>query len=339
MSAIPRKAKSRHAPPAGVRTDRHLGRLVRLLTDNATVVVSGTKMAEELKLSRSQVWRAVEELRSSGVRVAGHPTIGYRLENVPDLLLPDFVAPHAQGTMFAARMHHYFSVGSTNVEALHAAEEGEPEGAVFLAEEQTAGRGRTGRPWLSEKSSGIYLSVLLRPKMVPAALLTLSLAAGLAVHDAVQRATGLASDLRWPNDVLMNGKKVCGILTEVHAEALRVRHAVVGIGLNVNQAKFPPELSEVATSLRLESGKEWPRVGLAAALLQSLDREVRALAEPAEVMRRFEAHSSFARNKRVKVEEDGGFEGVTMGLDENGFLRVRTAEGVRTVLSGGVRAA
>ncbi len=302
------------------------------------VVVSGTKLATEIVASRSEVWRLVQQLRALGVDIAGHPATGYQLRSVPDLLLPEVVAAGAQGTMFATRIHHYFRVPSTNATAMQAAAAGEPEGAVFVAEEQTAGRGRGGHGWHSPRSTGIYLSVVLRPQLAPADVLALSLTAGLAAAAAVEQVTGLKPDLRWPNDLLLNGRKFCGILTELTAEATRVRYAVVGIGMNVNQERFPADLAALATSLRLESGRDRSRVELAAALLKSLDREYRALlADRDDVLRRFEQESSYARGKRVHVDENGGYEGTTEGLDARGFLQVRTADGVRTVLSGGVR--
>ena len=323
------------------RTDDRLGRLVRLLTGHATVVMSGTKLAAELGASRSVVWRMVEQLRSLGVEITGHPATGYQLRTVPDLLLPEILQPMLRGTRFAAKLHHYFKIGSTNAVALEAANAGAPEGSVFVAEEQTAGRGRGGHAWHSERSAGIYCSLILRPRLAPADVLLLSLVTGLALADAVRGVTGLEPDLRWPNDLLLDGKKVGGILIEINAEVTRLRHAVVGIGLNVNHAEFPRALREQATSLALAAGHTWSRVELAAALLKSLDREYGTLLAGdtgAEIRARFEAASSCARNCHVRVEEDGGdYEGVSEGLDERGFLRVRTAGGVRTVLSGGVR--
>ena len=209
-----------------------------------------------------------------------------------------------------------------------------------MAEEQTAGRGRGGHWWHSARSAGIYCSVVLRPQVAPADVLMLSLAAGLAVREAVEQVTGLRADLRWPNDLLLGGKKFCGILIEMNAEATRVRYAVVGIGINVNQETFPPSIAELATSLRMESGRTWSRVELAAALLKSLDREYRRLPDAAarnEVRLRFEQSSSSARGRRVRVEEDGGYEGVTEGLDERGFLRVRTNADCARCFPGGVR--
>lgn len=311
--------------------------------------MSGAKIAAEIGVSRSEVWRLVQLLRGLGVQIAGHPATGYQLESVPDLLLPRFLAPTLRGTLFEDKVQHSFAIGSTNAAAMDSAAAGAPEGTVILAEEQTAGRGRGGHTWHSESSVGIYCSVVLRPNLAPADALKLSLMTGLAVRTAIAEVTGMTADLRWPNDLLLNGKKCCGILVEMNAEVTRVRYVVVGVGINVNHAEFPAELRELATSLRVESGREWSRVELAAALLKSLDREYRAitLVGPAALSRsesnvdlfhRFEAASSYARGRRVHVEEDGGYDGVTEGLDDRGFLRVRTAEGVRIVLSGGVRA-
>ena len=293
--------------------------------------------------SRSEIWRAIQHLRELGLQITGHPATGYQLNSVPDLLLPDILGPLLQGTMFGSSIHHYFRVGSTNIVAMQAAAEGEPEGAVFVAEQQTAGRGRAGHTWESAKSLGIYASVVLRPVLTPADTLLLSLVAGIAVAQAVERATGLSPDLRWPNDVLLNGRKFCGILTEMNAEPTRVRYVVVGIGINVNQPSFAGELEPIATSLRIEGGHEWSRVELTAALLKSLDGEYSKLvsggaAARTAILQRFEEHCSSARSRRVLVEEDGGYEGVTEGLDERGFLQVRTESGLRTVFSGGVRA-
>jgi BirA family biotin operon repressor/biotin-[acetyl-CoA-carboxylase] ligase len=310
--------------------------------DNATVVVSGTKLADEIGTNRSEVWRLVQQLRTLGVEIAGHPATGYQLKAVPDLLLPDMLTPFLKGTIFSQDIHHYYKIGSTNSEAMNSASAGAPEGSVFVAEEQTAGRGRGAHQWDSAPSAGIYCSVVLRPALPPSEALILSLAAGLAVHAAVQQVDSrILPDLKWPNDLLIEGRKFCGILTEMNAEVTRVRYLVVGIGINVNQASFHGDLQQTATSLRLASGTEWSRVELCAALLKSLDREYRDLLQKPgahqSVLKRFQEQSSSSRGRQVGVEEDGGFEGVTEGLDPRGFLQVRTALGARTVLSGTVR--
>jgi BirA family biotin operon repressor/biotin-[acetyl-CoA-carboxylase] ligase len=311
--------------------------------DNATVVVSGTKIAQEISSTRSEVWRLIQQLRGLGVDVAGLPATGYQLKSVPDLLLPEILKPLLRGTIFDPHLHHFYKIGSTNIAAMAAAAEGAPEGSVFLAEEQTAGRGRGAHTWQSARSVGIYCSVILRPPLPPSDVLVLSLAAGLAVRAAIEQLIpAIAIDLKWPNDVLISGKKVCGILTEMNAEATRVHQVIVGVGINVNQAGFPKEIEAKATSLRLATGSEWSRVEVTVALLRALDREYRLLIEQKDarlsILRRFAEQSSWARGKQVRVQENGAtIEGTTEGLDDRGFLRVRTKQGLQTILSGSVR--
>jgi BirA family transcriptional regulator, biotin operon repressor / biotin---[acetyl-CoA-carboxylase] ligase len=273
----------------------------------------------------------------------------------PESLLPELLAPLVRNTIFSGNIHHCVQADSTNSVALRGAAlssqhpDDTPEGAVFLAEEQTAGRGRSAHTWHSERGNGIYCSFLLRPPMTPAESLWLSLIAGVAVQDAVREITGLPADIRWPNDLLLNDKKFAGILTEMSSEGNKVNHAVIGIGINVNHQSFPQELSGTATSLAIEAGKKVDRLEIAAALIRTVDREYRALLrsmsspirtltlrfEP--IMRRVESRSSYALGKMVFVDEDGGYEGITDGLDPRGFLRVRTEQGVRMVISGSVR--
>ena len=309
--------------------------------EHATVVVSGTKIAQEISSSRSEVWRLIQQLRGLGVDVAGHPATGYQLRSVPDLLLPEILRPLLRGTIFDSHLHHFYKIASTNTAAMAAAGEGAPEGSVFLSEEQTAGRGRGANSWQSPCSTGIYCSVVLRPTLPPSEVLALSLAAGLAVRSAIQQVDSRVNpDLKWPNDLLIDGMKACGILTEMNAEATRVRYLVVGIGINVNQSNFPKELS--ATSLRLATGSEWSRVELVGALLKSLDLEYRQFLQDPEaresILQRFAENSSWVQGKKVRIEENGSaFEGTTAGLDGRGFLRVQTAHGMQTVLSGTVR--
>jgi BirA family biotin operon repressor/biotin-[acetyl-CoA-carboxylase] ligase len=337
-------SRARAPAPHEQPTDVSLGRIVRLLMEHPTVVVSGTKIAQEISSNRTEVWRLIEQLRGLGVDVAGHPATGYQLKSVPDLLLPEILGPLVRGTIFDNQLHHFYKIGSTNTAAMAAAAAGIAEGSVFLAEEQTAGRGRGSNSWESERSAGIYCSVVLRPVLPPSDVLVLTLAVGLAVRAALAQVEARVTvDLKWPNDVLIKGRKVCGILAEMHAEVTRVRHIVVGVGINVNQKSFPKEIEGEATSLRMETGNECSRVEVAAALLKSLDREYRILIEePAaqrSILRRFEEQSSWARGKQVHIEESvPRIEGTTEGLDERGFLQVRTAQGLQRVLSGTVRA-
>jgi BirA family transcriptional regulator, biotin operon repressor / biotin---[acetyl-CoA-carboxylase] ligase len=246
------------------------------------------------------------------------------------------------GTLFAGKIRYFASIHSTNVLAMQDAGEGAPEGMVYLADEQTAGRGRGAHSWLSKRGDGLLVSILLRPRVAPADILWLSLAAGLAVREAVRQVTSLEADIRWPNDLLLGKKKFCGILTELNAEVTRVRHAVVGIGINVHQENFSGELQPVAASLRSETGQSWSRQDLLTALLQSLYREAEALSTEtagaaANILSRLKSASSWIRDKQVYVDEGEGYSGITTGLDHRGFLQVRTPQGLRTVHSGGVR--
>jgi BirA family biotin operon repressor/biotin-[acetyl-CoA-carboxylase] ligase len=319
-----------------------LGRIVRVLMRFPTVVISGTKLAEEIGTTRSEVWRLVEELRTLGVDIAGHPASGYQLSAVPDLLLPELLEPLVRGTIFGEHIHHYYRVGSTNTLALDAAAGGAPEGSLFVAEQQTAGRGRGHNRWHSPKSKGIYCSVVLRPSLPPADVLTLTLAAGLAVHAAIQEIDArVVPDLKWPNDLLIGGKKVCGILTEMSSEATSVRYIVAGIGLNVNHTEFPPDLERIATSLRIVTGREWSRIEVGAAVLKSLEREYKNLVSNADaradIRERFEQRSCSTCGREVWIEEHPQLTGITEGLDDRGFLRLRTRDGLKSVYSGTVR--
>jgi len=322
-------------------TDRRIDRLLSLLMDHATVVVSGAKVAREIGVTRWTVWRWMEKLRSLGVRVKGHPMKGYQLERMPDILVPGQLQKHLRGTGLGRRIHHFFKIDSTNTVAMNLGAQDEPHGSIVLAEEQTAGRGRVGRSWYSEKSSGIYVSVLLRPEISPVQAPVLTLLSGLAVHEAVRETTGMQPDIRWPNDLLLQGKKFCGILTEMNAEPDRVHFVVVGIGVDVNHAQMPDELVAIAASLRMLTGKSYSRLELLARLLRCLDRYYNQFLEqgPQAIIDRWRAASSYCEGKRVKiVAATETYTGRTAGLDASGLLRIITDDGrVQTVLSGDVR--
>ncbi len=321
-------------------TDRRLAALLTLLAENGTIVISGARMAREIGVSRSQVWQWVERLRELGVRVKGQPGNGYFLEKVPDILTPDLVRKRLRGSLFGKRVHHFFKTDSTNRVAMELGHAGEPEGAVILAEEQTDGRGRAGRVWQSERGAGLYVTLLLRPKLAPVHAPLLTMLAGISVHSAIQSQAGLAAELKWPNDILLGGKKIGGILTEMHAEPSQVRFVIVGIGVNVNQEKFSGELAGSATSLRKETGRLHSRLELLVKLLQQFESDYnRFLREgPGYVVQRFELASDFANGKKVRVSTGAEtYLGTTAGLSADGLLIVkRENETMTTVLAGDV---
>ena len=328
------------APTLPGTTDRRIAALLTLLAENATIVISGERIAKEIGVSRSTVWRWVQRLRELGVCVKGQTATGYFLEKVPDILTPDLLRKSVKGKLFGKRFYHFFKTDSTNRVAMELAYAGEEEGAVILAETQTEGRGRAGRRWHSEQGTGIYVTIVLRPRLSPVQAPLLTMLAGLSLHSAILAQTGLNAELKWPNDILIDGKKLGGILTEMHAEPTQVRFVIVGIGLNVNQEKFPAELSSIATSLRKESGKAHSRLELLVRLLREFETDYnRFLREgPSYVVGRFAEVSQFADGKRVRVDTGRDmYSGRTAGLSADGLLLVKKDDGETvTVVAGDV---
>ena len=234
------------------------------------------------------------------------------------------------------RLVWFETVGSTMQEAARMAVAGCPAGTAVVAEEQTAGQGRHGHSWHSEPGAGLYVSVVLRLALPPDSLPALTLALGLATAEAIARVCGIRADLRWPNDVMIDGRKVVGILVQL-ADSV----AIAGIGVNVNHAAFPPELAVQAVSLRQATGAAQSREDLLIALLPAIDSFTKMLVEggPRPVLDMFTRHSSYARGRRVRVEQPGGvLEGVTAGLNPSGFLILRADDGSESlILAGGVR--
>lgn len=229
------------------------------------------------------------------------------------------------------------TIDTTMRRAAELARQGCAAGTVVAAREQTAGIGRMGRAWDS-RPGGLYFTLVLRPRLEPSQLPLTTLALGLGVADALQLFTGIAADLRWPNDVLAGGRKLAGILAQFQEGAL-----LAGVGLNVNQREFPPELAAIATSLVLETGREQDPEFLLRVLVRSIESHVDILetSGATAILRLFENASSYAAGRRVTVETPSGeWTGVTAGLTPEGFLRVRCDDGsLRTVTAGGVRPA
>lgn len=267
-----------------------------------------------------------------------------------DTIDPAVIARAVRVTAMAGPVVHLAVTGSTNELALDAAQRGATRG-IWVADEQTAGRGRGGHSWHSARGDGLYVSVLVTPDLPLERALWLSLATGLAAQHAIEQVSGLRIDLRWPNDLLLGTRKLGGILVESavekssSAERAGLRYAVIGVGVNVNHRQFPGDLAALATSLHVEGALQISRQDLLIALLRALDHELHVLElehagmlDGAGILERFARASSWVRGKRVRVPEDGGYTGVTAGLDSRGFLLVDADDGRRrTVLSGGVR--
>jgi BirA family biotin operon repressor/biotin-[acetyl-CoA-carboxylase] ligase len=300
--------------------------------------LSGAELARRLGCSRAAVWKHVGALRRDGYEIRGTPSAGYVLAAVPDRLGPSELSPYLRGGW--RRVEWRAEIDSTQHLARDLARAGAPEGTVVIAETQTGGRGRLGRQWHSPPGVNLYCSLVLRPSVPLAVMPCLALVAGLAVADAVSDVAPLRPGLKWPNDVLVDGRKVAGVLTEVEAEVERVHHVIAGIGVNLNGGPedFPPELAAKATSLRLASGHHVNRAAFTAGLLAALEaRYTRFLADGFAAMRsEWEAYSSLT-GKEVRVTApEGEVTGRVLGIDDDGTLRLAGPRGELRVVGGEV---
>src|ERR1051326_252991 len=322
--------------------DRRLDELLYALMQNMTISVSGEKLARDLSVSHSTLVRWVDKLREAGIEIRGELFTGYRLIRLPDVLLPQLIRPRLRTTIVGLTLFHFYSVDSTNAFASRLLAHGRkvPEGAVIIAESQTAGRGRLGRSWHSEREAGLYFSIILFPKVPPSLAPLFTLATAVAMHNAVERYTGLDIDIKWPNDLLVGSKKFCGILSEIQAEVDLLQNMIIGVGVNVNQEALPPDISGRATSLRIASGRIQSRIEILLEFFEGfetiyLDFERKG---PRSIIDQWTRHSSFGNGRRIEIH-DGvrKIAGVTRGLNALGALRIEQRSGrLEEVYSGDV---
>ena len=324
-----------------VDTPPLIERLLRELKQAAPAPRSGTQMGRALGVSRTAVWKQVRALRRLGYDIEAATRAGYRLVKVPDRLYPWEVGAGLRTERCGQRVHHLDVTGSTQDEARTLADAGSPEGTLIVAEEQRSPRGRLGRSYVSPRG-GLWFSLLLRPRRPPGEVVTLSLLAAVGVHQAIEEVTGLRPDVRWPNDLLIDGRKIVGILVELASEGDLLRYVIVGVGVNVNltEQDFPPELRPIATSLSQVLGDEVSRVSLLQRIMERTeslyDRYLEA--GPGIILDCWRALPTLL-GQRITVEElSERWEGTAVDLDGDGALLVRTDEGVlRRLLAGDVR--
>ncbi|HEX7655044.1 MAG TPA: biotin--[acetyl-CoA-carboxylase] ligase [Verrucomicrobiae bacterium] len=304
--------------------------------------VSGAQLAEQLAISRTAIWARIEDLRKAGYDIEASPHFGYKFISSPDTLHGDDLLARLGKTRVIGRMIEVFEqTTSTNDVVEKLARDGVKEGVVVFAESQTKGRGRLGRKWMSPPRQGLWFSVLLRPVLHPQETTQLTVISATALRRAIIKVCQLQPDIKWPNDLLLNGRKVAGILTEMSAEMDRVRHVILGIGLDVNQdaAGFPPELRTIATSLKQEAGTPFCRADLATAIIRELDADYARICAGrfAEVADEWEA-ACVTIGKNVTVHlGDRQFRGRAESLDDDGALLVRTEHGhLERVIGGDV---
>ena len=290
--------------------------------------ISGEEISRQLKLSRAAIWKNIEELRGDGYEIEAVPHRGYRLVACADKLFPHEIQFNLGTKVLGKQVIHHDSISSTMDEAFELGVKGAAEGTVVCAENQTKGRGRLGRNWVSPKGKGIYLSLILRPLLTPTEVAQLTLLSAVAVSEAVKKICGVTTSIKWPNDLLINNKKVAGILMESSSQMDNVRFVVLGIGLNVNTtlSHLPPH----STSLKQETGKQISRVVLIQEILRHLEKwyDILKIKGFAPVLTKWkELSSTLGRRVRI-VDSSGELEGEAIGLDAQGGLMIRSESGI-----------
>jgi len=319
-----------------VTTDAKILSALRANPDGA----SGAELAVQLGISRAAVWSRIEELRKLDYDIEASPHLGYRLVNSPDTLHADDLLARLGKTKTIWRDIQVFEqTTSTNDVVEKLARDGVKEGVVVFAESQTRGRGRLGRKWISPAHKGLWFSVLLRPDLRPQETTQLTVASATALRRAIQSETGLKPEIKWPNDILIRGKKVAGILTELSAEVDRVKHIILGIGVdvNLNANEFPPELRKTATSLKIETGENVSRAELAVAILRELDFDYARICGgkfPAVADEWESGCATIGKNVTVHIGERK-IHGRAESLGDDGALLLRTEHGRLETITGG----
>ncbi|KAA8786326.1 biotin--[acetyl-CoA-carboxylase] ligase [Paenibacillus amylolyticus] len=301
--------------------------------------VSGEEISRQLSISRTAVWKHVNKLRDMGYEFEAVSRKGYRLVTRPESIDETALQLALKTTTFGRKAIMLSSTSSTQADVLKLAEEGESEGAVVFAEEQTGGRGRFGRKWFSPPGKGIWMSVLLRPELPLNHTPQLTLMTGVAVCRAIRAFTGAEAGIKWPNDLLINDRKICGILLESAVEDHEVRYCIAGIGVDVNfdLQDYPKDLQQIATSIQIETGQAIDRTGLAAAILTEMEHLYFLYQkEGFGVISTLWEALSVSLNRQVTVTNPQGvIEGTAVGLDYSGALVVETQDGARELIISG----
>lgn len=317
--------------------------ILRLFREADSGFVSGERISRELKVSRTAIWKHISGLRDSGYLIEAVPSRGYRLVSIPDILGETELRERLQPGLIGRRLVCLPETNSTNTVAFQLAEDGAEEGTVIIADAQSGGKGRMGRVWSSPPGINLYCSIILRPAVKPYQAPQLTFLSAVAVAKAIELSTPLKPEIKWPNDVLLNGCKVAGLLNEMSAETDGINFVILGIGMNLNMtaAQFPPDLRTPATSLLIEQGRPVNRVQFTALMLHELDRLYADFRQCGFAPVREEWQKRCNANGREVVVTDGGrdeLRGMFSGIDGEGALLVRLPDGrIERILSGDVR--
>lgn len=302
--------------------------------------VSGQELSERFGISRTAVWKHIRSLEEEGYEIEALNRKGYRLARVPDTIAAREVGSRLTTRRMGKEIRYFTRIDSTNQYAKRLAEEGAPEGTLVIADEQTAGKGRSGRHWVTPPKEAIAFTLILRPKLLPEKISMVTLVMGLSVVNAVNALYGIGAGIKWPNDAVCGGKKLCGILTEMNAEIGEVHYIVIGVGINANLTWFPEEIRSIATSLRLELGHEVNRAELIAAVMSEFERLYGLFEARGDLKDLREEYNAVCRNegRPVRVlDPKGAYTGISHGINDRGELLVEQEDGtVRQVGSGEV---
>lgn len=302
--------------------------------------ISGQELCERFQVSRTAVWKVVRQLEAEGYEIEAVRNRGYRLKTAGDILSQAEILSSIRGSWAGREILYLDEVDSTNTAAKKAAENGAVHGTLVVSERQTGGKGRRGRAWDSPRGTGIFMTLILRPNMAPVHASMLTLVAALAVADGIRECTGAESLIKWPNDIVMSGKKICGILTEMSADPDCINYVAVGIGINVNMEEFPEEIRGVAASIFTETGKKTKRSLLISAVMAAFERYYEVFMKTTDMSRLLEDYNGKLANcgRTVRVLDPAGeYSGTAIGIDREGELLVEMEDTtVRRVLSGEV---
>lgn len=294
--------------------------------------VSGQQICEHFGVSRTAVWKVIQQLKEEGYEIEAVKNKGYRIGGVPELITSEEITSRLHTSWMARKTIYLESVDSTNNYVKKIAEEGAPDGTLVVADEQTGGKGRRGRRWMAPKGVNAMFSLLLRPSIRPEHASRLTLLMALAVAEGIRKVSGLEAGIKWPNDVVVNGRKVCGILTEMNTEVDYINYVVIGTGINVNQdpASFPEEIRQTAGSLYGMAGKKISRAELVASVMESLERIYGIFLKTEDLSELYQAYNKICVNlgHEIRVMEPGHeFTGTTDGINKDGELVVRKEDG------------
>ena len=315
------------------------GEILKLLKETDGYV-SGQELCRRFGVSRTAVWKVINQLKEEGYEIEAVRNRGYALKGAGDVLSEAELLSCLKTEWAGGRTVYFDATDSTNIQARRLAEAHAPHGTLVVSDRQDGGKGRRGRSWASPSGVGIWMSLILRPEIAPSSASMLTLAAALAVREGIQEETGLSPLIKWPNDLVLNGKKICGILTEMSTELMEIQYVITGIGINVNQREFPPEIRDTATSLSLEAGRSFRRSSLIAAILKAFEKDYTAFLKTGDLSLLLEEYNACLVNRGKEVcilDPSGEYRAVAEGIDENGSLLVTLPDGTRReIISGEV---